>query len=76
MMKDKSSKMTIVKKLIEKGKKKGSLTYKEVMDELYEIDLSPEQIEKVYEVLESMEIDVVGDMHANSCTSDRCTSRN
>lgn len=63
MLKDKSSKMTIVKKLIEKGKKKGSLTYKEVMDELYEIDLSPEQIEKVYEVLESMEIDVVGDMH-------------
>jgi RNA polymerase primary sigma factor len=62
-MKDKSSKMSIVKKLIEKGKKKGSLTYKEVMDELYEIDLSPEQIEKVYEVLESMEIDVVGDMH-------------
>ncbi|WP_291632908.1 RNA polymerase sigma factor RpoD [Clostridium sp.] len=63
-MKDKSTKMTIVKKLIEKGKKKGSLTYKEVMDELYEIELSPEQIEKVYEVLESMEIDVVGDMHA------------
>ena len=62
MMKDKSSKMTIVKKLIEKGKKKGSLTYKEVMDELYEIDLSPEQIEKVYEVLESMDIDVVGDL--------------
>ncbi|MBU3159125.1 RNA polymerase sigma factor RpoD [Clostridium frigoris] len=62
-MKDKSSKMTIVKKLIEKGKKKGSLTYKEVMDELYEIELSPEQIEKVYEVLESMEIEVVGDMH-------------
>ncbi|HEY8890435.1 MAG TPA: RNA polymerase sigma factor RpoD [Clostridium sp.] len=62
-MKDKSSKMTIVKKLIEKGKKKGSLTYKEVMDELYEIDLSPEQIEKVYEVLESMEIDIIGDMH-------------
>ncbi len=61
-MKDKGSKMTIVKKLIEKGKKKGSLTYKEVMDELYEIDLSPEQIEKVYEVLESMDIDVVGDM--------------
>nr|WP_124998149.1 RNA polymerase sigma factor RpoD [Clostridium tagluense] len=63
MMKDKSSKMTLVNKLIEKGRKKGSLTYKEVMDELYEVDLSPEQIEKVYEVLESMEIDVVGDMN-------------
>jgi RNA polymerase primary sigma factor len=62
MMKDKSSKMIIVNKLIEKGKKKGSLTYKEVMEELYEIDLSPEQIEKVYEVLESMDIDVIGDM--------------
>ncbi|MBZ9636080.1 RNA polymerase sigma factor RpoD [Clostridium sp. FP1] len=62
-MKDKSSKMTLVNKLIEKGRKKGSLTYKEVMDELYEVDLSPEQIEKVYEVLESMEIDVVGDMN-------------
>ncbi|MCB2288795.1 RNA polymerase sigma factor RpoD [Clostridium sp. CS001] len=62
-MKDKSVRMAIVNKLIEKGKKKGSLTYKEVMDELYEIDLSPEQIEKVYEVLESMEIDVVGDSH-------------
>ena len=62
-MKDKNSKMTLVNKLIEKGKKKGSLTYKEVMDELYEIDLTPEQIEKVYEVLESMEIDVVGDVH-------------
>ncbi len=66
MMKDKSSKMTMVKKLIDKGKKKGSLTYKEVMDELYEIDLSPEQIEKVYEVLESMEIEIVGDMHAKA----------
>ncbi len=63
MMKDKGSKMTLVNKLIEKGKKKGTLTYKEVMDELYEIDLSPEQIEKVYEVLESMDIDVVGDMN-------------
>jgi RNA polymerase primary sigma factor len=62
-MKDKGSQMKIVNKLIEKGKKKGSLTYKEVMDELYEIDLTPEQIEKVYEVLESMEIDVIGDMH-------------
>ena len=32
------------------------------MDELDEIDLSPEQIEKIYEVLESMGIEVIGDM--------------
>ncbi len=62
VMKDKSAKMAIVKRLIEKGKKSGTLTYKEIMDELDEIDLSPEQIEKIYEVLESMGIDVLGDM--------------
>ncbi|AKA70638.1 RNA polymerase, sigma 70 subunit, RpoD subfamily [Clostridium scatologenes] len=61
-MKDKSAKMQIVKKLIEKGKKTGTLTYKEIMDELDEIDLSPEQIEKIYEVLESMGIEVAGDI--------------
>lgn len=61
-MKDKGAKMQLVKKLIEKGKKNGTLTYKEIMDELDEIDLSPEQIEKIYEVLESMGIDVIGDM--------------
>ena len=61
-LKDKSSKMNLVKKLIEKGKKSGSLTYKEIMDELEEIDLNPEQIEKIYEVLESMGIDVIGDI--------------
>ena len=60
-LKDKGVKMQVVKKLIEKGKKNGSLTYKEIMDELDEVDLNPEQIEKIYEVLESMGIDVIGD---------------
>lgn len=62
-MKDKSSKIQIVKKLIEKGKKNNSLTYKEIMNELEEVDLNPEQIEKIYEALESMGIEVIGDMH-------------
>src|SRR3712207_2413125 len=62
-MKDKDANMQLVKKLIEKGKKKGSLTYKEIMDELDEIELSPEKIEQVYEVLESLGIEVVGDMN-------------
>ena len=61
-LKDKSARMTVVKKLIEKGKKNGTLTYKEIMDELDEIDLSPDQIEKIYEVLESMSIEVIGDI--------------
>ncbi|QLY78649.1 RNA polymerase sigma factor RpoD [Clostridium intestinale] len=61
-LKDKNTKMTVVKKLIEKGKKSGSITYKEIMDELDEIDLNPEQIEKIYEVLESMGIEVLGEI--------------
>jgi RNA polymerase primary sigma factor len=58
---DKTSKMNIVKNLLDKGKKNGTLTYKEIMDEIEHIDLSPEQIEKIYEVLESMGIEVIGD---------------
>lgn len=61
-MKDKDSTMQLVKKMIEKGKKNGTLTSKEVMDELEEIDLNPDQIEKVYEALESMGIDVIGEI--------------
>ncbi|MBE6048155.1 MAG: RNA polymerase sigma factor RpoD, partial [Clostridium sp.] len=62
---DKNSKMAVVKNLIEKGKKNGTLTYKEIMDEIENIDLGPEQIEKIYEVLESMGIEVIGDMNNN-----------
>ena len=61
--KDRTNKMVIVKSLIEKGKKSGILTYKEIMDEIDHIDLEPEQIEKIYEVLESMGIEVQGDIN-------------
>ena len=62
-LKDRNSKMGLVKNLIEKGKKSGSLTYKEITDEIENIDLSPEQIEKIYEVIESMGIEVLGDIN-------------
>ncbi len=52
-MKDKAGKVAIVKKLVEKGKKKGNLTYKEIMEEVEGVELTPEQ-------LESMGIDVIG----------------
>ncbi|MBS5950599.1 MAG: RNA polymerase sigma factor RpoD [Clostridium sp.] len=58
---DRNNKMNIVKNLLDKGKKSGTLTYKEIMDEIENIDLSPEQIEKIYEVLESMGIEVIGE---------------
>lgn len=46
-------------KLINKGKKSGELTYKEIMDSLQNVDLSPEQIDELYEALHEMGIDIV-----------------
>ncbi|HHW49542.1 MAG TPA: RNA polymerase sigma factor RpoD [Clostridiaceae bacterium] len=56
------SKKSILKDLIEKGKAKGVLTYKEIMDAFEEIELEPEQIEKIYETVENMGIDVIDDI--------------
>lgn len=52
----------IEKDLIEKGKSKGILTYKEIMDAFEEVELEPEQIEKIYEKCENAGIDVIGDL--------------
>nr|WP_010243212.1 RNA polymerase sigma factor RpoD [Acetivibrio cellulolyticus] len=54
----------ILLELIDKGKQKGMLTYKEIMDAFEEIEIEPEHIEKVYETLENMGIDIVGDIEA------------
>ncbi len=50
---------TVKQELINQGKKKGILTYKEIMDGLQEFDLSPEQIDAFYETLTGRGIDVV-----------------
>ncbi|NLI58975.1 MAG: RNA polymerase sigma factor RpoD [Clostridium sp.] len=55
-------KKTVLFELIEKGKQKGMLTYKEIMDAFEETELGSEQIEKIYETLENLGIDVVGDI--------------
>lgn len=54
----------ILKELVEKGKSKGMLTYKEIIDAFEEVELEPDQIEKIYETIENMGIDVVGDIEA------------
>ncbi len=53
--------MEAVKKLIAKGKKDGLLTYGEIIESLEEINLETEQIEEIYQNLEDMGIEVVGD---------------
>jgi len=48
-----------VRELIEKEKKRGILTYNEIMDGLQGIDLTPEQIDEIYEKLATLGIEVV-----------------
>ena len=45
--------------LLNKGKKRGILTYNEIMDSLQDVDLDPEQIDRIYEALTEMGIEVV-----------------
>ncbi|MDS1029477.1 RNA polymerase sigma factor RpoD [Bacillota bacterium LX-D] len=60
-MKDKEKKIESVKKLMEKGKKQGALSYREIMDSLQGIELSSEQIDDIYEQLGSIGIEVIPD---------------
>ncbi|WP_198409326.1 RNA polymerase sigma factor RpoD [Caldanaerovirga acetigignens] len=54
--------MKAVKELIEKGKKTGTLTYKEIMDTLADFeDLDADQIDKIYESFEEMGIEIIND---------------
>jgi len=56
-------KMKAVKNLIEKGKKDGVLSYKEILDTLEDIeDLDADQIDNIYESLEEMGIEIINDM--------------
>lgn len=52
------SKMEKLFALIETGKKKGSLSSKELMDVLEELNLEQEQIDKFYDELENLGIDI------------------
>ncbi|MCR5648099.1 MAG: RNA polymerase sigma factor RpoD [Oscillospiraceae bacterium] len=47
--------------IIEKGKKNGSVTIKEILDVFEETHLEPEQIDRFYETLETLGIETVDD---------------
>ncbi len=55
-------KKALIMELTEQGKKKGMLSYKDIVDKLDELELSPTQIDKIYEGLEKMGIEIVGDL--------------
>ncbi|MDR0469123.1 MAG: RNA polymerase sigma factor RpoD [Peptococcaceae bacterium] len=50
-----------VKELIQKGKKRSALTYAEIMDALQNVEMTPEQIDEVYETLSGLNIEVLAD---------------
>ncbi len=56
-----TEKKPAVADLIEQGKAKGKLTTKEITDALEELDFDPEQMEKLYDSLENMNIEIVED---------------
>ena len=47
--------------LYEYGKTKGSLTYKDIMDRLMEMDMDPDQLDKVLETLEALGGEVINE---------------
>ncbi len=57
---EKGEKKFNIKDIIEKAKQKGSISNAEIMEELEDIDYDLEQIEKLYESLESAGIEVTG----------------
>ena len=54
-------KKTVMKELAEQGKAKGQLSTKEILDAIGEIDFDPEQLEKFYDSLETMGVEIVED---------------
>ena len=57
-----NEKIQAIKKLMELGKKKAVLSYKDVEDALCELELEPEQIENIYEELENSGVEIVHDL--------------
>jgi RNA polymerase primary sigma factor len=55
-------KKNIVKDLIELGKQKGQITNQDILDAIGELDFDPEQLEKLYDSIESQGIEIVEDI--------------
>ena len=50
-----------IKELVAKGKRRGVISYREIMDTLEQVDLSTDQIDEIYEVLASQGIEILPD---------------
>ena len=48
-----------VQELIDRGKKQGLISYREIMDALQDVDLSPDQIDEIYESFAELGVDII-----------------
>ena len=62
----KKDKKVQVSDLVEMGRAKGKLTTQEIMDALEDLDFDPEQMDKLYESLESQNIKIIDDFEADA----------
>jgi RNA polymerase primary sigma factor len=65
-----NDKNSIMKELVDLGKSKGQLSTKEILDVLGEVEFDPEQIEKIYVMLEAQGIEIVDDFEDLDITDD------
>ncbi len=59
-----------LQELLERGKKKGNLSSAELMDVLEDMDLGSEQMDRIYDTMEILGIDTVGEDYATDLTED------
>jgi len=60
----------IVKNLIQKGKKKGSLSFSEIQDNLSEFDINKEQIDEIYQSFAEIGIEIIDNRQKNHDIND------
>lgn len=57
----KKDKKQLIHDLVEMGRAKGKLTTQEILDSMEDLEFDPEQMDKLYEMLENQNIEIVDD---------------
>ncbi|MDD2362586.1 MAG: RNA polymerase sigma factor RpoD [Oscillospiraceae bacterium] len=65
----KKDRKTLVRELVVLGRTKGKLTTQEILDALEEIEFDPEQMDKVYDVLEANNIEIIDDFESDALSN-------
>ncbi|NLW08739.1 MAG: RNA polymerase sigma factor RpoD [Firmicutes bacterium] len=55
-----ANKIACLKRIIARGRQKGMVSYQEIMDAFERVELSPDEIEEIYEILTKKGIEIVG----------------